>query len=70
MSDNILVILFIIIIIYFYYNSDFIHLKCIISDVDGKTYCVRKREDLNKVADLLAKVNVKLQEIVKYMGKE
>ena len=69
MTDNILVIMFIIIIVYFYYNSDYIHLKCIISDVDGEKYCVRKRKDLKKVANLLAKVNVKLQKLVNYMSE-
>ena len=69
MTDNILVIMFIIIIVYFYYNSDYIHLKCIISDVDGEKYCLRKRKDLKKVANLLAKVNGKLQELVSYLDK-
>ena len=69
MTDNILVIMFVIIIVYFYYNSDYIHLKCIISDVDGEKYCVRKRKDLKKVANLLAKVNGKLQELVSYLNK-
>lgn len=69
MTDNILVIMFIIIIVYFYYNSDYVHLKCIISDVDGEKYCVRKRKDLKKVANLLAEVNVKLQKLIKYMSE-
>ena len=69
MTDNILVIMFIIIILYFYYNSDYVHLKCIISDVDGEKYCVRKRKDLKKVANLLAKVNVKLQKLIKHMSE-
>ena len=69
MKDNILVIMFIIIIVYFYYNSDYVQLKCIISDVDGEKYCVRKRKDLKKVANLLAEVNVKLQKLIKYMSE-
>ena len=67
MTDNILVIMFIIIIVYFYYNSDYIHLKCVISDVDGEKYCVRKRKDLKKVANLLAEVNENLKKLVLYM---
>ena len=70
MKDNILIVLFIIIIVYFYYNSDFVHLKCIISDVDGERYCVRKKGDLKKTAGLLAKVNTKLKKIVEYLGKK
>ena len=70
MKENILVILFIIIIIYFYYNSDYTQLKCVISDVDGVKYCVRKRSDLKKSADVLANVNVRLKKLVDHMYKK
>lgn len=70
MTDYILVLLFIIIIVYFYYNSDYIHLKCIVSDVDGEKYCVRKRKDLKKVANLLAEVNDNLKRLVAYMKEK
>jgi hypothetical protein len=30
-----------------YYDSDAFQLKCIISSVDGKKYCVREREKWN-----------------------
>ena len=40
-------------------------MKCIVSDVDQNTYCVRETAKLELVADLLARVNVKLKDIVK-----
>ena len=63
-----LIIFFIIIIsIKIYYESDIFHLKCIISDVDGHKYCVRETPKLEMVADLLARVTGKLQNLVKFM---
>ena len=39
-----------------YRESDAYNLKCIISNVDGETYCVRDRAKLELAADLLAQV--------------
>ena len=47
-------------------NSDYMNLKCIISHVDGKTYCVRDRSKLNQAADRLANVNETLIKLVKH----
>tara|TARA_Y100000816_G_C26038056_1_gene543590 strand:+ start:209 stop:802 length:594 start_codon:yes stop_codon:yes gene_type:complete len=57
-------------IVKIYYESDMFQLKCIISDVDGKKYCVRERDKLTLVADLLAKTNQKMKRLVAYMGEE
>ena len=66
-----LVILFIIgFTLKIYFESEMFHLKCIISDEDGHTYCVRETPKLELVADLLAKVTNKLEELVKYMKKK
>ena len=47
------------------------HLKCIVSDEDGNTYCVRETPKLELVADLLAKkVTRKLKKLVKYLGEK
>ena len=56
------VIIFFILIISLkiYKDSDIFNLKCILSSVDGKKYCVREREKLQPAADLLAKVTNKL----------
>jgi len=47
-------------------ESDYMNLKCIISHVDGKTYCVRDRSKLNQAADRLANVNEKMATLVKH----
>ena len=53
----IIIFVFITIIILKIYNeSDMFQLKCIVSDIDGNKYCVRERNKLELVADLLAKV--------------
>ena len=49
-----------------YKNSDTFQLKCIISDIDGRKYCVREREKIDAAADRLAEVNKRLIKIVNY----
>ncbi len=74
MEINILgytIIFFVLIITYrIYKESDYFHLKCIISDVDGNKYCVRERNKLKLAADKLANVNVKLKQLVKHVEKK
>ena len=74
MEINILgyTIIFLVLIITYriYKESDYFHLKCIISDVDGNKYCVRERSKLELAADKLANVNVKLKNLVKHVGKK
>jgi predicted metal-dependent hydrolase len=71
MNENILayflIILIVGVILKIYYESDAFNLKCIISNVDGNRYCVRERNKLELVADLLANVTVKLKKLVKHM---
>ena len=45
-------------------------LKCIISDVDGESYCVRETAKLTLVADLLAKTTQNMKKLVKYLGEK
>ena len=64
---SIVMIALIIIISYrMYYNSDIFQLKCVVSDVDGRKYCVRERHKLQAAADRLADVNQRLIKLVKY----
>jgi len=49
-----------------YFESDYFQLKCIVSDYDNNTYCVRETPKLEMVADLLAKVTSKLKKLVKH----
>jgi hypothetical protein len=53
-----------------YRESDAYNLKCIISNVDGETYCVRDRSKLELAANLLAEVSQKCKELVLYVGKK
>ena len=73
-NNNILFIIFVAFIVLvswrIYTTSDAYNLKCVISRVDGNTYCVRDRKQLNKAVDLFAKVSGKCDELVKYVGKK
>lgn len=68
---NLLFIILILFVVYFYFykNGDF-QLKCIISKVDGNEYCVRKREGLDKAADLLATTINKCKKLVKHLNEK
>jgi hypothetical protein len=52
-----------------YQESDVFNLKCIISGVDGKKYCVRERNKLELAADRLATVNVSMDKLVQHCYK-
>ena len=73
-SENILhflLILFIIIIATkLYLNSDSFNLRCIISDVNGNTYCVRDRSKIHLAANKLAQVNINLNKLVNHLAKK
>ena len=66
----VLIAFIIVIILKIYRESDVFQLKCIISDVDGKSYCVRETSKLTLVADLLAKTTQNMKKIVKYLGEK
>ena len=74
MQDNILnllLIVFIVIVgIKMYMTSDSFNLRCIISDVNGNTYCVRDRNKLELAADRLATINIKMNKLVTHLGKK
>jgi hypothetical protein len=74
MTNNILnsiLAIFIFMIAYkIYISSDTFNLRCIISDVNGNTYCVRDRAKLEMSADKLANVNINLNKLVKYLGEK
>ena len=57
----------IIITVNLFLKSDMVNLTCIISEVDGNSYCVRDRTKLNEAADLLATVTNKCKTIVIHM---
>lgn len=53
-----------------YQDSDTFNLKCIVSTVDGNKYCVRERNKIQLVADLLARVTNKLKVLVKFLHQK
>ena len=61
--------LLIIVSMKIYQDSDTFNLRCIISDVDGKKYCVRERNKLVLAADRLATVNQKMGKLVEHCKK-
>ena len=65
-----IIFLVLIICLRVYNESDVFNLKCIISDVDGKKYCVRERNKLELAADRLANANKNMQGLVDHCNKE
>jgi hypothetical protein len=53
-----------------YSDSDFLHLKCAVSDVDGNSYCVRDRETFDNAVDLLAYNTQKMKKLVASMDSK
>jgi len=53
-----------------YVDSDAYNLKCIISRVDGETYCVRERAKLHDAANLLAEVTQRCKTLVRQCGEK
>ena len=74
MKINILgyiLIVFVFIIAYrILQGSEYLNLKCIISQVDGNKYCVRERSKLTLAVDLLANITVNMNKLVKYLGEK
>lgn len=53
-----------------YLQSSAYNLKCILSDVDGNTYCVRDRHKLQLAADMLATTANQCKALVAYCVKK
>ena len=53
----------------FYRDSDYLQLKCIISDVDGDKYCIRDREKSKEAVNLLAKTVQNMKHLVSHLEK-
>jgi len=54
-------------LVYIYLKKSDFQLKCIISDVDGNTFCVRERTREKEAVDLLAKITDKAKQLIKYL---
>jgi hypothetical protein len=67
---GVIIILFIVLIaLKMYSDSDEFNLRCIVSTVDGKKYCVRERENIQKASNLLARTTEKLGYLVENVGQ-
>lgn len=67
----VVVVFVIALCVYMYWvDGDSLQLKCVVSGVDGNTYCVRDRNKVSEAADLLAKVTVNCKTLVEYVGKK
>ena len=66
----VLIILILIISIKAYFESDYFNLKFIISDVDGRKYCVREREKMEEASDLLAKTTQNMTKLVNHLKEK
>lgn len=65
-----IIILFIFLIaLKMYYDSDEFNLRCIVSTVDGKKYCVRERNNIQNASNLLARTTEKLEYLVENVGQ-
>ena len=62
--EYILIISVALMALFIYHRSDYSNLKCIISDVDGRQYCVRERRKLKLAADRLANANRSMKNLV------
>ena len=69
-SEYTLIIIGLIACMYIDHTSEYSQLKCIISNVDGNTYCVRERAKLELAADRLANVNVRMKKIIKHCNSK
>jgi hypothetical protein len=52
-----------------YYESDEFNLRCIVSTIDGKKYCVRERNNIQNASNLLARTTEKLEYLVENVGQ-
>jgi len=68
--NTILMVFIVIVAAKMYLQSDSFNLRCIISNVNGNTYCVRDRSKLHLAADRLATINNKMNKLVAHMGQK
>ena len=65
-----LIALIVIVCFRIYQESDTFNLKCIISNIDGNTYCVRERSKLTLAADRLARSSQRMKTIIDGCAKK
>ena len=65
-----LIFMILVVAIRIYLDSDYLQLKCILSSIDGKRYCVRERSKLVLAADRLATINKRMEALVNHVKKK
>ena len=55
--------------LYMYLEGDTMELKCVVSTVDGQKYCVRDRKEVDRAANLLAKITTQCKKLVEYIAE-
>ena len=65
-----LILLVLIVCLRIYTDSEMFQLKCVISGVDNKKYCVRERNKLDLAADRLANANKNMKNLVDHCHKK
>lgn len=69
-TEYILIIFIVVLVLKIYTDSDTYNLKCMISDIDDKEYCVRERSISKKVVALFANTAVKIKKLIKYLKEQ
>lgn len=71
MDNTEIVIIFIIIVFtLFYIQKKFLEVEYVESSVDGKKYLVQNNTNKEEAADMLARLNIKLEKLLKHVAKE
>ena len=65
-----LIIMILVVAIKIYLESDHMNLRCILSGIDGKRYCVRERNKLVMAADRLATINERMSRLVHHVEEK
>ena len=69
-TANLVLAIMVILIIYLYTQSGKYEVVYVKSKVNGKEYLVRNLEDKEDAADLLARLNIKLEKLVNYLSEQ
>jgi hypothetical protein len=67
---EIIVIFVIVIITLFYIQKKYMEVEYVISDIDNVRYLVQNKEDKDKAANMLAKLNKKIKKLLKHLEKK
>lgn len=67
---EIIVIFLIVVILLFYIQKKYLEVEYVISNIDNNRYLVQNKEDKQKAADMLARLNQKIKKLLNHMKKK